>query len=107
MNPITALLSVIVGINASYEVGRNIRRTNESRRRRAFERGDRAKIRTVARKLERLGGRNAKVRSGLDDDGDFALVIIRWRALTPPPIDFMGYPVQASLSRTSPAPEEV
>lgn len=93
MNPLAAILTLLVGVNASFELARNVRRTNEARRKRLVDRAGRNKIRMVARKLERLGGPGAKVRSGLDHDADPAVVVVRWRKASHPPTTFLGYPV--------------
>ena len=92
------ILSVLMAINSFFDLRRNVRESSEAKRRRAFEVAGRDKIRRVARKLERLGGRRAKVRAGLDDEGDFALVVERWPDEDDPPDTYMGYPVHLPVS---------
>lgn len=93
MNPFAALLTLLVGVNATFELRKHVRESNEHKRRKILDRMGRARPAVVARKLERLGGPHAQVRHGLDHDGDTALVVERWTKPDAPPTTFMGFPV--------------
>lgn len=93
MNTLTTILTLLTGINASFELGRNVRSSQEAHRKRVFERAGRMRIRAAARKLERLGGHRARVRPGLDDDRDPALIVERWGSVADIPAMYLQYPV--------------
>lgn len=93
MNTLTTILTLLTGINASFELGRNFRSSQESHRKRVFERAGRVRIRAAARKLERFGGQRARVRPGLDDDRDPALIVERWGSDEAIPTMYLQYPV--------------
>lgn len=101
MNPLALLLTALLGINASYELGRNIRDQKEHKRRKAFERAGRERVRHVAHLLAREGGPGSRVRVGVDDLGDLTLTVLRWPAGRTIPTTFMGYPVLEPADQTT------
>lgn len=93
MNPFSAILTLLLGINAAYDLRRNMRESKEAKRRKAFERAGRERIRHAVHQLERLGGRGTRVKAGVDDIGELTLVVLRWPRNTEIPLTYMGYPV--------------
>lgn len=95
MNPFVFLLTALLGINASYELGRNIGDQKQRKREKALARAGRDRIRHVAHLLAREGGRGAAVKWYAERDGSgLMLTVVRWPAGKAIPVTYMGYPVQ-------------
>ena len=93
MGFLTNIVLVLTSINTAFDFSRNVTEARDARRKRIADRAGRRRPRIAARRLEGLGGKRAKVRTGLSQ-GKLTLVVERWTE-GKPPTTFMGYPVQA------------